>query len=55
MILVNVLGDAMPVAQDSLRENLNYVILWQEVRRAIYETSRLNIDTINVDTSAVRL
>lgn len=53
IILVNVLGSAMPVAQDALRDNLNYVILWQEVKRAIYETSRLNIDTISVDTSGV--
>lgn len=53
VILVNVLGSAMPVGQDALRDNLNYVILWQEVKRAIYETSRLNIDTINVDTSSV--
>jgi NTE family protein len=53
IILVNVLGSAMPVGQDALRDNLNYVILWQEVKRAIYETSRLNIDTINVDTSSV--
>ncbi len=53
IILVNVLGSAMPVAQDALRDNLNYVILWQEIKRSIYETSRLNIDTINVDTSSV--
>ena len=57
IILVNVLGSAMPVAQDSLAENLNYVILWQEIKRALSETSRLaigttNVDTINVDTSA---
>lgn len=53
IILVNVLGSAMPVPQDAFRDNLNYVILWQEIKRAIFETSRLNIDTINVDTSAV--
>ncbi len=53
IILVNVLGSAMPVAQEALGDNLNYVILWQEVKRAIVETSRLNIDTISVDTSGV--
>lgn len=53
VILVNVLGSAMPVGADALRDNLNYVILWQEIKRSIYETSRLNIDTINVDTSSV--
>ena len=53
IILVNVLGSAMPVAQDAARDNLNYILLWQEVKRALAETSRLNIDTINVDTSAV--
>lgn len=52
IILVNVLGSAMPVAQDSLRDNLNYVILWQEIKRALAEASRLNIDTVNVDTSS---
>ena len=52
VILVNVLGSAMPVAEDGLRENLNYVILWQEVKRALAEASRLNIDAIQVDTSA---
>lgn len=51
IILVNVLGSAQPVAQDALRDNLNYVILWQEIKRALAETSRLNIDTINVDTN----
>lgn len=51
IILVNVLGSAQPVAQDVLRDNLNYVILWQEIKRALAETSRLNIDTINVDTN----
>jgi predicted acylesterase/phospholipase RssA len=51
IIFVNVLGSGMPVAQDALRDNLNYVILWQEIKRSLSETSRLNIDTINVDTS----
>jgi len=52
IILVNVLGSAMPVAQDSLLENLNYVILWQEIRRATLEASHLaGVDVINVDTS----
>lgn len=52
IILVNPLGSAMPVAQDALRDNLNYVILWQEIKRALSETSRLNIDTVYVDTSS---
>lgn len=52
IILVNVLGSAMPVAQDGLLDNVNYVILWQEVKRALAEASRLNVETINVDTSA---
>lgn len=52
IVLVNVLGSAAPVGQDALRDNLNYVILWQEIRRAVSETSRLNIDTVTVDTSA---
>jgi NTE family protein len=51
IILVNVLGSAMPVAQDALLENVNYVILWQEVKRALGEASKLNVETINVDTS----
>ena len=52
IILVNVLGSAMPVEQDALMEHVNTVILWQEIKRAIQQTSRLNIETINVDTSA---
>lgn len=55
VILVNVLGSAQPVAQDNLRENVEYVILWQEIKRALAETSRLNIDTVNVDTSAFHM
>jgi NTE family protein len=51
IILVNVLGSAMPVPQDSLLDNLNYVILWQEIRRALHEAARFNIETVNVDTS----
>lgn len=51
IILVNVLGSAVPVAQDSLLDNLNYVILWQEIRRQLTEASKYNIDTVNVDTS----
>lgn len=52
IIFVNVLGSAMPVAQDNLPENLIHVILWQEVKRALGEASKYNIDIINVDTSA---
>lgn len=50
IILVNVLGSAMPVGQDSLLDNLNYVILWQEIKRAASEASRLNIELVNVET-----
>jgi NTE family protein len=52
IILVNVLGSALPVAQDSLLENLNYVILWQEVKRALHETSKYGVEVVNVDTSS---
>lgn len=57
IILVNVLGSAMPVAQDALLDNTNHVILWQEVKRAVAEAGRLsagniNVELINVDTSA---
>jgi len=52
IVLVNVLGSAMPVAQDAVMDNVNNVILWQEVKRALMETSRQKIITINVDTSA---
>lgn len=51
IIVVNVLGSAMPVGQDRLLENLNYVILWQEVKRAMAEAQRFNVDIVNVDTS----
>lgn len=51
IVLVNVLGTAMPVGQDSLLENLNTVILWQEVKRAITEAGKLNVEVVNVDTS----
>jgi NTE family protein len=52
IILVNVLGSALPVAQDGLLDNSQTVILWQEVRRALLEASQLNVETISVDTSA---
>lgn len=52
IILVNVLGSALPVAQDSLLDNGNYVILWQEVKRALAEASKYNVEVVNVDTSA---
>jgi predicted acylesterase/phospholipase RssA len=52
IILVNVLGSAMPVGQDSLLENLNYVILWQEIKRATLEAVKLNVEVVNVDTSS---
>lgn len=52
ILLVNVLGSAMPVPQDGLLENVNTVILWQEVKRALLEATRLGVETITVDTSA---
>ncbi len=52
IIFINVLGSAMPVPQENLMENLNHVILWQEVKRALADASKYNIDIINVDTSA---
>lgn len=55
IILVNVLGSAMPVAQDSLLDNLNYVILWQEIKRAVLEAERLNVEIVNVDTNSIPL
>jgi predicted acylesterase/phospholipase RssA len=53
IILVNVLGSAMPVAQDSLLDNLNYVILWQEIKRAVLEAEHLNVEIVNVDTNSI--
>jgi NTE family protein len=55
IILVNVLGSALPVGQDSLLENLNYVILWQEIKRATAEAGRLNVEVVNVDTSSASM
>lgn len=52
IVLVNVLGSAMPVAQDSLLDNLNHVILWQEIKRALVEATSYNVEVVNVDTSA---
>jgi NTE family protein len=52
ILLVNVLGSAMPVGRESLLDNINHVILWQEVKRALNQASHLNVFTINVDTSA---
>lgn len=52
IIFVNVLGSAMPFAQDSLTDNMVHVILWQEIKRAMNEASRLRVETVNVDTSA---
>lgn len=52
IIFVNVLGSAMPVAQENLPDNSIHVILWQEIRRALGEASKYNIDIVNVDTSA---
>lgn len=52
IILVNVLGSSLPVAQDKLLDQATSVILWQEVKLALSQASRLNVETINVDTSA---
>ncbi|NJL25266.1 MAG: hypothetical protein HC902_08860 [Calothrix sp. SM1_5_4] len=52
IILVNALGSGLPVGQAGLLDNLNSVILWQEVRRALQEASKLNVEVVNVDTSA---
>ena len=52
IILVNVLGSAMPVGQDALHDNGEHVILWQEVKRALTLAARLNVETISIDTSA---
>lgn len=52
IILVNVLGSAMPVAQDALLENVNHVILWQEVKRALAAAGKMNVEMLSVDTSA---
>lgn len=52
IILVDVLGNAMPVAQDALMDYSTHVILWQEVRRAMNEGKSLATDVIEVDTSA---
>ncbi|MGE0526913.1 MAG: patatin-like phospholipase family protein [Bdellovibrionales bacterium] len=51
IILVDVLGSAQPVGKDSLLENLNHVILWQEVKRAVLQATHLKVDTVNVNTS----
>ena len=51
-VLVNMRGSAMPVAQDSVLDNLNHVILWQEIKRALTEASRYGVEVVNVDTSA---
>lgn len=52
IIVVNVLGSALPVAQENIQEQIDNVILWQEVKRALVETSRYNVEYVNVDTSA---
>lgn len=52
IVFVNVLGSAMPMAPESLRDNLNQVLLWQEVRRALHEVNRLNIDIVEINTNS---
>jgi NTE family protein len=51
IILVNVLGSALPVAQDVAMDNLDYVLLWQEVKHAMLEAEKLGVEVVNVDTS----
>jgi len=51
IVFVNVLGSALPVPQNNLLNNEDYVVLWQEVKRALAEASRLGVDIIQVDTS----
>lgn len=56
IILVNVLGSAQPVPQKAVAENLDYVILWQEIKRAVLETPRrFEVEMINVNTSGVAM
>lgn len=52
IILVNVLGNAQPVAQDNMPDNLTYAILWQEVKKSIVDAGKLGVEVINVDTNA---
>jgi hypothetical protein len=52
VIFVNVLGSAMPFAKDNLLENLNHVILWQEVKRSVFDAGKYDIDMIHVDTAS---
>lgn len=52
IVLVNVLGSGLPVANDSLPDNLNHVILWQEIKRSIGEAGKMGVEVINVDTSS---
>ena len=53
ILLVNVLGSALPSKQDGLPDNTTHMILWQEVRRAMLMGARSpEIESINVDTNA---
>ncbi len=52
IVMVNVLGSAAPYSQEAMMDNLEQVVLWQEIKRAINEVSRLNVEFVNVDTSA---
>jgi NTE family protein len=50
VVFVNVLGSAMPVGQDAVIDHLLHAMLWQEVRRAVGEVNRYQIDFVNVNT-----
>ena len=53
IVLVNVLGSALPSRPDALPENTVHQILWQEVKRAVLMGARMpDIELINVDTNA---
>jgi len=53
IVLVNVLGSALPSKQDGLPESTTHQILWQEVRRAMLMGARTpDVDLISVDTNA---
>jgi len=44
-------GFRYAVGQHSYSRNLNHVILWQEIKRAVNEGVKYNGEVVNVDTS----
>lgn len=52
VILVDVLGSAVPVPQDALMDYSTHVILWQEVRREMLEARAFATDVIDINTSS---